>query len=233
MNIIITGAGKGIGFELVKIFLEEGGHTIIAISRKISRLEMLKNIVKEEKTSELYPICYDLLHTDYKKALLPQITAHTEKIDLLINNAAFLKHEEFGSFSTQNFDLTFNTNFRSPFFLIQALLLHFNAPSHIVNITSMGGFQGSSKYPGLAAYSASKAALANLTECLAEELKDRDIRVNALALGAVQTEMLNEAFPGYQAPMKAEQMAAFIARFGKEGHHYFNGKILPVTTSNP
>ena len=97
----------------------------------------------------------------------------------------------------------------------------------------MGGFQGSSKFPGLSAYSASKAALANLTECLAEELKEKNICANCLALGAVQTEMLETAFPGYVAPVKSREMASFIAYFATRGHQFYNGKILPVSVSTP
>jgi NAD(P)-dependent dehydrogenase (short-subunit alcohol dehydrogenase family) len=97
----------------------------------------------------------------------------------------------------------------------------------------MGGFQGSAKFKGLSAYSSSKSALAGLTECLAEELKEKNIAVNCLAIGAVQTEMLNKAFPGYQAPLKANEMAAFISEFAVNGHKYFNGKIIPVSSSTP
>jgi NAD(P)-dependent dehydrogenase (short-subunit alcohol dehydrogenase family) len=105
--------------------------------------------------------------------------------------------------------------------------------SHIVNIASMGGFQGSSKYKGLSYYSASKAALACLTECLATEFQESKIKVNCLALGAVQTEMFEAAFPGNKAPVKAHEMAEFIADFALKGHKFFNGKILPVATNNP
>jgi NAD(P)-dependent dehydrogenase (short-subunit alcohol dehydrogenase family) len=105
--------------------------------------------------------------------------------------------------------------------------------SHIVNISSMGGFQGSSKYKGLSYYSASKSALACLTECLANEFSEYGISVNCLALGSVKTEMLDKAFPGYKAPVDAKEMAEFISDFALTGHKFFNGKILPVAVTNP
>jgi NAD(P)-dependent dehydrogenase (short-subunit alcohol dehydrogenase family) len=105
--------------------------------------------------------------------------------------------------------------------------------SHIVNISSMGGYQGTSKYPGLSYYSASKAALAILSECLAVEFRELGIKVNCLALGSVQTEMFSEAFPGHRASVSAEDMGEFIAEFALTGHKVFNGKILPVAISNP
>lgn len=104
---------------------------------------------------------------------------------------------------------------------------------HIVNISSMGGFQGSVKFPGLSAYSASKGALAILTECLAEELKDKNIKVNCLALGSSQTEMFEAAFPGMQAGTLAFEMGRYVADFALNGSKYFNGKIIPVSNTTP
>jgi NAD(P)-dependent dehydrogenase (short-subunit alcohol dehydrogenase family) len=104
--------------------------------------------------------------------------------------------------------------------------------SHILNISSMGGFQGSVKFPGLSYYSASKAALACLSECLALEFDELGIKVNCLALGSVQTEMLEEAFPGYKAPIDAKKIGEFIADFAINGNKFINGKIIPVALTN-
>ena len=97
----------------------------------------------------------------------------------------------------------------------------------------MGGIQGSLKFAGLSAYSSSKGAVITLSELLAEEYKERGISFNVLALGAVQTEMLAEAFPGYQANISATEMANYLFDFTLTGNKYFNGKVLQVTTSNP
>ena len=108
-----------------------------------------------------------------------------------------------------------------------------NAKGHVLNITSMGGVQGSAKFPGLSAYSSSKGALVILTELLAEEFKDSGPSFNALALGAVQTEMLEEAFPGYKAPVSAAQIGEYIIDFALNGHQFYNGKVLPISSSTP
>ena len=155
------------------------------------------------------------------------------KIDVLINNAGLLINKPINDLSIADFEQLFEINVKSVFRLVKLLLPHFNKNAHIVNIGSMGGFQGSAKFPGLSLYSASKGALAILTECLAEELKDRNIKVNCLALGAAQTEMLQKAFPGYQAPLSAAEIAEFIADFAIKAHHYLNGKIVPVSLSTP
>ena len=117
--------------------------------------------------------------------------------------------------------------------MIQGVMNLMPAGSHIVNIGSMGGFQGSMKFPGLSAYSASKAALHTLTECLAQEFAEQGIKVNCLAIGSAQTEMLEEAFPGYQSPVMAFEMGKYIADFSITGHRFFNGKVLPVAVTTP
>ena len=108
----------------------------------------------------------------------------------------------------------------------------FNNNSHIVNISSIGGINGSSKFPGLSSYSSSKGALNILTEVLAVEF-DKGPFVNSLSLGAVQTPMLELAFPDYKAPTTPEEMAIFIYNFSTASPIMFNGKVIPVSTSNP
>jgi NAD(P)-dependent dehydrogenase (short-subunit alcohol dehydrogenase family) len=156
-------------------------------------------------------------------------------VDVLLNNAGMLLNKPFRELTANDWERTFATNVFGVVELVRMLLpyLEKSKYAHIVNIGSMGGFQGSSKFPGLAAYSASKAAVANLTECLAEELKPQNIAVNCLAFGAVQTEMLEAAFPGYRAPLSSIEMAEWVAWFCVNGHRFFNGKILPVSITTP
>ncbi len=233
-NIIITGAGKGIGFELAKLFCAEPGHQVIAISRNIGALiELDKN--KNENAlffSGLHPYKFDLVNGSMSE-LKEFVCLYFDKVDVLINNAGSLVNKPFRETTSADFDQVFQTNLKSVFFVVQKLLPLMVKGSHIVNIGSMGGFQGSSKFPGLSVYSASKGALATLTECLAEELKEDGISVNCLALGAARTEMLETAFPGYNAPLSAKEMAVFIKDFALTGSRYFTGKILPVSTSTP
>ncbi len=224
MNIVITGAGKGIGFEVCKLFLANPNHEIVAISRDIKQLTALA-----ASNDMLHTVSMDLENEDYH-----QIISHLPgNIDILINNAGYLVNKPFDQITGHDIEKSFKVNFTAPFNLIQLLLPHFNKNSHIVNISSMGGYQGSSKFPGLSVYSASKSALACLTECLAEELKSHQIKSNCLCLGAVQTEMLQTAFPGFQAPLKPTEMAEYICDFARKAHHVMNGKIIPVSLSTP
>ncbi len=228
MNIIITGASRGIGYELCKKFLQE--HNVIAISRSsdsFTKDEIFSN------NSRFNHLSMDLSKTDFKKDLLPIVQETFANVDIIINNAGLLISKPIHELSDNDFDALFNVNVKSAFRLIRDLLPIINSGGHIVNISSMGGYQGSSKFPGLSLYSASKGALSILSECMAEEFKDLGISSNALALGAVQTEMLNEAFPGYKAPLNANEMADFIYDFAINGNKYFNGKVLPVSISTP
>lgn len=236
MNIIVTGASRGIGYELVKLLSTDSKHSIIAISRNGQRLKQLKeDCLIANNSSNVIPIVCDLSNNDAMEGLISEITKEIKSVNILINNAAAMLNKPFEDISTTDLEYVYNMNVFSVVRLIQGIipLLDIKQKSHIVNISSMGGFQGSAKFAGLSAYSSSKAALACLTECLAEEFKEKNIAFNCLALGATQTEMLNEAFPGYKAPLTADKMAAFIADFSLNAHGYMNGKIIPVSLSTP
>jgi 3-oxoacyl-[acyl-carrier protein] reductase len=220
-NIVVTGASRGIGRALVDVFLDQG-HRVWALSRNISELSTLSgvqavslDISKESDVQEWVASCGNI------------------SFDVLVNNAGMLVNKPFAETTAKDFEKVYKVNVFGVANLIRNLLPHFSQQAHIVNISSMGGINGTSKFPGLAAYSSSKGALGILTELLAEEFKDRDISVNALALGAVQTEMLAEAFPGYQAPVTADQMAVYIVDFALTGHRFYNGKVLPLSSSTP
>ncbi len=236
MNIIITGASRGIGYELVKILAADSDNTVIAISRNVQKLENLRTeCLAINPLSKVVPIIFDLSNTNQISSLVSVITMHVKSINVLVNNAGVLVNKPFSEISANDLEYVFKVNVFSVVKLIQHILpiMDETQKSHIVTIGSMGGVQGSTKFAGLSAYSSSKAALACLTECLAEEFKDKNIAFNCLALGAAQTEMLNEAFPGYKAPVSAEEMASFIADFSLNAHRFINGKIIPVSLSTP
>ncbi|MBL7883692.1 MAG: SDR family oxidoreductase [Bacteroidia bacterium] len=237
MNILITGASRGIGFELAKQFCKNSNNTIIVTARSIDKLNHLKRECIDNKlTSNIIPIECDLESIESISKLSTEIQKHCSSIDILINNAGAISNKPFLELKAQDIQKVYQVNVFSVIALIQQLfplLKKASQKAHVINISSIGGIQGSVKFSGLSAYSSSKAALVCLTECLAEEFKNENIAFNCLALGAVQTEMLNEAFPGYQAPINANQMAEFIANFSLNAQQYMNGKIIPVSLSTP
>lgn len=223
LNIIITGASKGIGFELTKILLDKG-HRVFAVSRSIAMLEDLK---------ASYPLL-EIIKLDITNDLTDLINSFDKlKVHYLVNNAGYLVNKPLAELSDEDIVQQYQVNAIAPIRIVRDLLPCFAKGAGICNISSMGGVQGSVKFPGLSAYSSSKGALSILTECLAEELQTNDIKCNALALGAVQTEMLSQAFPNYQAPFTPKQMANYIAQFILEASKFYNGKILPVSSSTP
>jgi NAD(P)-dependent dehydrogenase (short-subunit alcohol dehydrogenase family) len=231
-NIVITGASKGIGYATALRLAEQPQHRVWAIARSAEALETLRQeALQKNGQDNLRPIVADVRDTQG----IAQALAHLERIDILLNNAGFLEVKPFIDTLTEDWQQSFEVNFLAVVRLLQALYpqLRASGQAHVLNVGSMGGFQGSSKFAGLAAYSSAKAALANLSELLAEEWRPEGIAVNCLALGAVHTEMLATAFPGYQAPIDAATLADFMAYFACKGHLFFNGKVLPVALSTP
>lgn len=234
MNIIITGASSGVGFEAALELSLSGNHKIIALARSQDKLERLLKIALElTPDAVIFALAFDIVHDDYAGLLQFISTNFDNKVDILINNAGALVNKPFLKLLEIDFVEMLQSNFIGHVRMIQALVPLMPPSSHIVNIGSMGGFTGSAKFPGLAAYSASKAALHCLTECLAQELAELGIKVNCLALGSAQTEMLEKAFPGYQSPVMAFEMGKYIADFALTGQRFFNGKVLPVAVSTP
>ncbi|HML85740.1 MAG TPA: SDR family NAD(P)-dependent oxidoreductase [Bacteroidales bacterium] len=230
MNVIITGTTQGIGKSLLLTLLKKKEVEIIAINR--SEMDYL-NLLSGADRGRITPILFDLKDINETSNLLQLIPKDKLAIDVLINNAGFLVNKPFNEITKEDLLNSYTINVFAPFLLIRQLLPILNKGAHIVNIISMGGVQGSSKYPGLSAYSSSKGALAILTECLSVELGVHDIKVNAIAPGAVDTEMLRKAFPGYQAPVNTETISEFIAHFALNGHKVMNGKTVELALSNP
>ena len=222
-NIIITGTSSGIGFELVNIFSKKN-HRVLALSRDNSKL-------RELKLDGVDAIDFDLNHNDYGK--INEFLKKDEKIDILINNAGYLVNKPFKETTLEDFQMVYSTNVFSVAMLIKNTIDFMESGSNVLNISSIGGIQGSLKFPGLSAYSSSKGALNILTEMLAEEYKDRGIHFNSLALGSVQTKMLEKAFPNFTASTSALEMAEYIYNFSTNGYRLMNGKVISVSSTTP
>lgn len=224
-NVIITGTSRGIGFELAQIFAKNNCN-VLALSRNCKPLQKLNH-------KNITALAVDLAKASDLNLVVNFIKTNWQQVDIVINNAGKLVNKPFEELTLQDFQSVYQVNVFGVAQLIQATIPFLKENSHVVNISSVGGVQGSVKFPGLAAYSSSKGALITLTELLAEEYKIKKIAFNVLALGAVQTEMLAEAFPGYKAPVSANEMANYIYNFALEGHKFYNGKVLEVSSTTP
>ena len=223
-NIIITGTSRGIGFELALQFAN-AGHQVLAISRKIPQA-LLGN-------QNITCLSVDLSNESELIKVTNFLSNSWKQIDAIIHNAGSLLLKPFSETTQEDFENIYKVNVFGVANLTRVCLPYLQKGSHVVTISSVGGIQGSLKFAGLSAYSSSKGAVITLSELLAEEYKERGISFNVLALGAVQTEMLAEAFPGYQAPLLASEMANYIYDFTLTGNKYFNGKVLQVSSTNP
>lgn len=224
-NVLITGTSRGIGYELAKQFTA-AGHRVIAVSRNDKPIADLN-------LEACLNLACDLTKPEQLNELIGAITKQLDTIDIVINNSGYLVSKPFAQLTLEDWEQSYRVNVFGVAGLLKGLLPIINPKGHVVNISSMGGVMGSAKFPGLAAYSSSKGALITLTEVLAEEYKETGPSFNVLALGAVQTEMLEAAFPGYQAPITAAQMASYIMEFALNGNSFYNGKVLPVSNSTP
>lgn len=224
-NIVITGTSRGIGFEMVKILASQG-HQILALSRNAKPIANLQ-------LSNVTSISCDLGEEEQIQKAVAYVKQNWDAVDILINNAGLFLKQDFAQTKMKDVKKVYEVNVFSVFNLTHQLLPFLGENAHVVTISSMGGVQGSVKFPGLAAYSSSKAAVITFTELLAEEYKDKGPSFNVLALGAVQTEMLEEAFPGFEAPVTAEEMGNYIANFALTGHQFYNGKLLQISNSTP
>lgn len=222
-TIVVTGASKGIGLEIVR-FLVAQGHIVYALSRDIEALGA---------SEKLHPISIDLTDEELLIKFAEQLNSDQISIDALINNAGSLINQSFSTTTKNDFEAIYRVNVFGLASITRLLLPLISSKGHVVNISSMGGIGGSAKFPGLSAYSSSKGAVNILTELLAEEYKETGPFFNGLALGAVQTEMLAKAFPGFQAPLSAEEIAPYISQFALTGQLFYNGKILPISSSTP
>lgn len=227
-NIVITGASKGIGYATAVLLAKNSNHRVITLSRSTETLLDL-----QASTPNLFPFAFDLTHFDEK--IVREITTQFGEVHVLINNAGYLVKKPFEQLTNEDWLNSFEVNVLGVVKLVRNFMPYMGKTqrSHILNIGSMGGFQGSPKFTGLTAYSASKAALANLTETLAIELSEKNMTINCLALGSVQTEMFEEAFPNSVASLQISEIAEYIAWFALNGHSFHQGKIIPVALTTP
>ncbi|MEO8239636.1 MAG: SDR family NAD(P)-dependent oxidoreductase [Flavobacterium sp.] len=223
-NIIVTGTSRGIGYELALQFANSG-NKVLAISRKIPQALL--------EHQNITCLSVDLADESALDVVEDFLSSAWKKVDAVVHNAGALLFKPFAETTQADFENIYKVNVFAVANLTRICLPYLEKGSHVVTISSIGGVRGSLKFAGLAAYSSSKGAVITLTELLAEEYKEKGISFNVLALGSVQTEMLQEAFPGYQAPISAEGMATYIYDFTLNGNKYFNGKVLEVSSTNP
>jgi len=236
-TVVITGAGGGLGLEILRLVLGKSDVKLVfTYSTKPEEYFLGEDIFRQSILSgKLHHRQMDFSQpfNTIEDFVPPQLKHSRPTPMIIINNAGLLQLNKPGEIDIDSARLMFEVNFWAAVKLTYALIPYIQSGSHIVNIGSMGGVQGSSKFPGLSFYSASKGALAIWSESLASELAGSRIAVNCLALGSVETKMLQQAFPGYIASNTAAEMAEFIVHFAFQAHQIISGKTLPVARTTP
>lgn len=227
MNVLITGANGGLGKELSKVFAVNN-HMVYAVSRHNHNLTDLIDQYKVQ-------FIQSDISNDNELDILCNMINDLDGLDVVINNASVLNKNLLESSPANKIIETLQTNLHASIIISKVAIpkLKQSNNAHIINISSMSGIGFAQKFEGMSVYGSTKAGINAFTESLAIELKEFNIHVNAIALSAVQTPMLDQAFSKNLEGMKPEQVAAFIYDISLKYKALFNGKIIPVGYSIP
>ena len=228
---LITGGGRGIGAATAEALARKGAEVIIA-----SRTEAeLTATVTALRTAGLKAslIVLDVADEAAVAAAFSRITAEWGRLDILVNNAAILLSAPFAEMAMSDWDRLLAVNLRGAVLCArQAFRLMGESGGSIVNVSSLGGLPGTDKFPGYAAYTVSKFAITGLTEALAAEGRDCNIRVNGVAPGAVDTVMLRQAAPHLRTrtgPADVAKVIAFLCDPAESG--CMTGVMLAINSN--
>ncbi|MBN8553879.1 MAG: SDR family oxidoreductase [Deltaproteobacteria bacterium] len=207
---IITGGARGIGAATAELFISEGAKVIIT-SRTSSELgEASLRLQKEFGEDKIFSVVTDVSR---EKDVLNLFDATEKKFgtpSILINNAAIFIGKSVTEMSVSEWDETMAVNVRGSFLCARESFKRMKPGGAIVNISSLAGVRGTDKFLNFTAYTTSKFGVVGMTENLAVEGKALGIRVNCVAPGAVETEMLRKAAPGLKTQTKPSDIAKVI-----------------------
>ncbi|HRZ23800.1 MAG TPA: SDR family NAD(P)-dependent oxidoreductase [Candidatus Contendobacter sp.] len=207
---LITGGGRGIGAATAEALARKGARVIVA-SR--TEAELAATVARIQADGlDAAALTLDVADEAAVDATFARIAAEQGRLDILVNNAAILLSGPFAEMAMADWDQVLAVNLRGAVLCArQAFRLMREHGGAIVNVSSLGGVPGTEKFPGYAAYTVSKFALTGLTEALAAEGREHNIRVNAVAPGAVDTAMLRQAAPHLRTRTGPADVAKVIA----------------------
>ncbi|MBI3731298.1 MAG: SDR family oxidoreductase [Burkholderiales bacterium] len=197
--IVVTGGSSGIGLASAQAFINAGAKRIYITGRSKTKLEQAREILG----NKVIPITADVARISDLQALHDKIAANGDQIDVLFANAGIANHNQFGNTTEVEFSTTFDTNVKGLFFTVQSLLPLMKPASAIVLNASIAASKG---MPNLSLYNASKAAVRSFARSWANDLKDRQIRVNTISPGVTRTPIMENGLG-----MKEEDIANFSA----------------------
>lgn len=209
---IITGAGRGIGAATAFQFAKNGANITITSRSESELFDIQAKLNREFPDIKVFTIAGDLSDSSFRERLVFETIQNFGKIDILVNNAADILVKPFIDVEENEWDDLIGINLKALYFLTQRVVKEM-IPAHqgrIINIASLAGVNNIEKFPGLSVYSLTKAAVINFTELLSVELKKHHIQINAIAPGAVNTQMFTTAFPGASSNTEPDIIAKHI-----------------------
>lgn len=230
---LLTGAARRIGANVARKLHAEGADIVIHYRNSATEAQALQAELNQQRSQSCYLVQGDLLQVQQLPALLEQVIAQTQRLDILLNNASSFYPTPMGKITEQQFDDLIGTNLKAPLFVSQAAAPYLHATQGcIINMVDVHAFRPLLDYP---AYCAAKAGLAMLTQSLARELGPQ-VRVNGIAPGAIlwpemqANQAMHEALLEKTA-LKREGSPEDIAKtvlFLARDADYITGQIIPV-----
>ena len=237
MNVIITGSNRGIGKAMVEAFAKAGAN-IWTCARKVNpEFEAWLNETATANGVWIKPVYFELTDAEAINAGIKSIIDEGQSIDVLVNNAGISTVGLLSMSKVEEIEKLFSVNYFAMLRIIQMVSKRMSRQKHGV-IINMGSIAGIEPQPGKIAYGSSKAAVMMMTKCLAKELGPMGIRVNAIAPGPINTEMIHQYNDDMLTRLAAEsalrrlgkkeeiaQVALFLA---SDQASYINGEIIKV-----
>lgn len=228
---LITGGGRGIGAATAEALARKGAHVIVASRTEVELTATVARLGAAGLSAS--SLVLDVADDAAVDAAFDRIATEFGRLDILVNNAAILLSGAFAEIAMADWDRLMAVNLRGAVLCARrAFRLMRERGGSIVNVSSLGGVQNTEKFPGYAAYTVSKFALTGLTEALAAEGKERNIRVNGVAPGAVDTDMLRKAAPHLRTrttPADVAKVIAFLCDSAESG--CMTGAMLTINSN--
>ena len=236
-NVIITGSNRGIGKAMVEAFAASGANVWACARKSTLEFEAWLKETADSAGVRVKPVYFEMTDAEAINSGLQSIIDDGQPIDVLVNNAGISTVGLLSMSKVEDIEQLFNINYFAMLRIIQKVSKRMSRQRHGV-IINMGSIAGIEPQPGKIAYGSSKAAVMMMTKCLAKELGPMGIRVNAIAPGPIETEMIHQYKDDMLEKLAAEsalrrlgkkeeiaQVALFLA---SEQASYINGEIIKV-----